>query len=268
MPEQPLVVYAADVGKDGNVGWARTCGEEWRVGYRLEPLVKALKDDVCRGSVAIGLECPLFLPVAPDACNLLQRRINEPLPWSAGAGPSATTAGLVTLIWLLGRISTALEPDLMVFTDGDAFAASSVPHRLYVWEACVSQRPRPIEKLLGQPTPKSSSSRGAKWELKDDSHHLFDMADALTAVRAFVTRATEPSDVTLPAGAASLSLVRVAAIHAGLPTSQLLPQHLPLVRKVAKPDWEDVPKLLRDAGLELDPDFSLKQCFRVKDRRK
>src|SRR5262245_10673423 len=61
------IVYAADVGKPKNLGWARrTLGKcKPKVGAGPLALADEMASDAKSGRpIAIGFECPLFLPIA------------------------------------------------------------------------------------------------------------------------------------------------------------------------------------------------------------
>lgn len=105
------VVYAADVGKPNNLGWARRAGDALTVGHGAFDLATALTEDASRSpALAIGFECPLFLLVSDDPVRMLKSREGEGRrPWSAGAAPSATTSGVVAMAWVLRRFAEVLE---------------------------------------------------------------------------------------------------------------------------------------------------------------
>src|SRR4051794_11293405 len=95
-----LAVYCADVGsiKQGNFGSVREgvpAGEieRHRGGTEIVELVDALAQDLDAGvPVALGFECPLFVPVSEDPFRLGAARAGEGTrPWSAGAGTGALT---------------------------------------------------------------------------------------------------------------------------------------------------------------------------------
>jgi hypothetical protein len=83
------VIYAADIGSvaAGNFGWARLDPEqnstqvERNDGTEIAELVDAVADDLDLGArgVALGFECPLFVPVPEDP-----RRLGSALRASRG----------------------------------------------------------------------------------------------------------------------------------------------------------------------------------------
>jgi hypothetical protein len=140
--------------------------------------------------VALGMECPLLVPVPADWRDLGRGREGEAQrAWSAGAGPAAMATGLVQLAWLLRELAS-----------GGQVRATTQPGRwsqaqpLLLWEAFVSQ--------------------SAKTGTGEDAH----LADARAAVRAFISglpATSGRSDVHVGDHRA-LNLAAVAAAHAGI----------------------------------------------------
>jgi hypothetical protein len=72
------VIYCADIGSipDRRFGWARSEAEEdeierHRGGTEIVELLDALSDDLAAGhGVALGFECPLFVPVPKQPLRL------------------------------------------------------------------------------------------------------------------------------------------------------------------------------------------------------
>lgn len=145
VPVRRLAIYCADVGsiKQGNFGWARVQVparevEEKRGGAtEIVELVGAIADDLASAvPVALGFECPLFVPVPTNAQRLGAARPGEGTrPFSAGAGTGALVTGLVQAAWVLGELRRK-RPDDAVFLDWDAFAAAD--RGLFLWEAFVT----------------------------------------------------------------------------------------------------------------------------------
>lgn len=137
-----LVVFCADVGsvRAGNFGWARTEPRDAVAEYDSSSpvhLVAAVVDELQAGRpVALGFECPLFVPVPASAAALGAGRGGEGnRPWSAGAGVGALATGLVQAAWVLAAIRTRC-PDDVLHLEWPAFAAAS--RGLLLWEAFVS----------------------------------------------------------------------------------------------------------------------------------
>lgn len=141
-----LVIYCADIGSvpNGRFGWARVASgendvERHRDGTEIAQLVDALAADIGAGRpVALGFECPLYLPV-PDKPLLLGRaRQGEAnRSWSAGAGAGALATGAVEVAWILAALRERL-PASGPTLDWDAFMQSG--RGLFLWEAFVTDR--------------------------------------------------------------------------------------------------------------------------------
>jgi len=140
------VIYAADIGSiaSGNFGWARLDPEQASAqvdrndGTEIAALVDTIAYDLDvegRG-VALGFECPLFVPVPEDPFLLGAARIGEGnRPFSGGPGTAALVTGLVQTAWVL-RALRARCPQAAAFLDWDEF--TSVGRGLYLWEAFVT----------------------------------------------------------------------------------------------------------------------------------
>jgi hypothetical protein len=88
------VIYCADVGSipNGRFGWARSAADETKIerhcGTEIVEVLDGLAEDLTAGqAVALGFECPLFVPVPEQPLRLGMARPGETnRPWSAGAG--------------------------------------------------------------------------------------------------------------------------------------------------------------------------------------
>ena len=85
-----LSVYCADVGSvaTGKFAWYGVSADGRRQsGRSMEGYAAAIGSELDRGEkVAMGLECPLFIPTRGSPELLLTKRSNEgSRPWSAGA---------------------------------------------------------------------------------------------------------------------------------------------------------------------------------------
>lgn len=184
-----LDIYCIDPGSipGGNFGWAGSDynGREWPA-KNIEGLAESITSSLKGGhKVALGVECPLFLPVRESPEALAVARSGEGgHPWSAGAGPYAMTTGLCQLLWTLGRVQARLDS-----APPPAFLSWShfcwAPAGLLLWEAFVV---------------------GA---MKSQSH----AGDALAAVRSF--RRQLPSPRSRIAPEATFSLGGAALLAAG-----------------------------------------------------
>jgi hypothetical protein len=96
-----LVGFCADVGSvaQGQVGWARSKSlsdvDELHDTSKPSHLVDAVCVELAAGRpVALGFECPLFVPVPADQTALGRARFGEGnRSWSAGAGTGALASG-------------------------------------------------------------------------------------------------------------------------------------------------------------------------------
>lgn len=132
----PLVV-CADVGSvaKGNFGWWSSTKESGNSPATLATHVaNALNDGT---PVALGFECPLFVPLVEDEQKLTSARPGEGnRAWSAGAGCGALATGLVQVAWVLQAIRRQILCPVPAFVDWASFASSG--SGLLLWEAFVT----------------------------------------------------------------------------------------------------------------------------------
>jgi hypothetical protein len=137
-------VYCADIGSvaSGRFGWAklRPGGSE-EVCYGTESitdLVEAVAADIGQdNAVAIGFECPLFVPVPGDPNRLTSARRGEgSRPWCAGAGAGALATGLTEVVWILKEVRARLTHYPNAHLAWEPFVAAD--RGLFLWEAFVS----------------------------------------------------------------------------------------------------------------------------------
>lgn len=137
-----LVAYCADVGslRLGRFAWARAecAGGSTSQSSDIEQLVKMVISDLkARRPVALGFECPLFIPVPGDCVKLGCARPGEgDRPWSAGAGAGALATGLAQAIWVLREVRQCIGLPTAAFLDWSAFQQAGAG--LFLWEAFVS----------------------------------------------------------------------------------------------------------------------------------
>ncbi len=133
----PLLTACADVGSvaAGNFGWWSSDGDSGR-----EPSTLAASVAVALNSnrpVALGFECPLFVPFGEDESQLTRARPGEgSRPWSAGAGCGVLATGLVQVAFVLRAIRALLNSPRAAHLDWEAFGKA--PSGLFLWEAFVS----------------------------------------------------------------------------------------------------------------------------------
>lgn len=135
--------------------------------------------------MALGFECPLFVPVPRDPQKLTSARAGEGnRPWSAGAGAAVLATGLTEVVWLLRAIreqAGATEG----FLDWGAFSRQQ--HGVLFWEAFVSS------------TAKGSDHR----------------ADARVAVELFAARSSSGAPETDVSCESAYSLIGAAMLATG-----------------------------------------------------
>jgi hypothetical protein len=189
-----LAIYCADVGsiKQGNFGWARAevpprAIEEERGGAtEIAELVASVADDLGAGiPVALGFECPIFVPVPEDPQRLGAARAGEGArSFSAGAGTGALVTGLVQTAWVLRAVRERC-PNEIAFLDWGAFEAAR--RGLFVWEAFVT----------------------------GDAKAATHVDDATVAVGCFFDALPDPRRASAVTAERPLSLVGAAALWAG-----------------------------------------------------
>ena len=182
-----LAVVCADIGSTarGNFGWWSSAGCE---GTLPSTLASHVADRLNAGCpVALGFECPLFIPLSSDEMRLTNARPGEgSRPWSAGAGCGALATGIVQSTWVLQEIRCLLDKPRTAYCDWEDFVQSGSD--LLIWEAFVS-------------------GKG-----KAEGH----VADARAAVAAFEAALPDPRDSnTVRCESPVISLIGAALIRSG-----------------------------------------------------
>lgn len=137
-------------------------------------------------SVALGFECPLFVPLREDPLLLTRGRDGDGnRPWSAGAGCGSLATGLVETAWSLDRIRKGLSEEPRVFLDWAEFSAH--PGSLFLWEAFVTRA------------------------AKSETHH----GDAALAVEAFCRALPDPNTANSVKEPRVFSLIGAALLRTG-----------------------------------------------------
>lgn len=179
-------IYCADIGANNDkaqkFGWWSNCetrelesleSQADLKSYRsLSGLAVAVAEKLVAGHpVALGFECPLFIPFRDEETELTKGRLeDENRPWSAGAGCGSLTTGLVQVAWVLRDIRRRLDPfgkrsEVNVSLDPETFKGQL--HGLLLWEAFVS----------GKGKPNTGEAKEAK--AKDPRNHVRDAAHAV-----------------------------------------------------------------------------------------
>jgi len=132
-----MVIAAADIGSvsRGKFAWWASTGDTDDAPSTLAAMVaKALNEGE---AVALGFECPLFVPLAANEKELTCARPGEGnRPWSAGAGSCALTTGIAQVTWILRAIRQSLVHERVAYLDWEAFEQAR--QGLFLWEAFVS----------------------------------------------------------------------------------------------------------------------------------
>lgn len=132
----PLVV-CADVGSvpNGKFGWWAGHDAQGSLPSDLVAwLTRALNDGL---PVALGFECPLFVPLRDDEQRLTRAREGEgSYPFSAGAGAGALVTGLVEVAWVLSETRRQLHSGVAAYLDWQRFVQAR--SGLFLWEAFVT----------------------------------------------------------------------------------------------------------------------------------
>lgn len=133
-----MLIACADIGSvpQGNFAWAAWPGS---TGTRPSELATYVATSLNSGeSVALGFECPLFVPLPASEWELGKGRAGEgSRPWSAGAGAGSLATGIAQVAWVLSRARSLLTVPPRGHLLWDEFCASP-PGSLLIWEAFVS----------------------------------------------------------------------------------------------------------------------------------
>lgn len=192
-------MVCADIGsvKKGRFGWARVQLPRVEPPYQassIRELVESLAHDLVEGvPVALGLECPLFVPIPADPTALTSARRGEGnRPWSAGAGAAALATGLTETVWILQEVRRVTGTSCEAYVDWQEFSTAGAG--LFLWEAFVTG---------------ASKSTG-----EADSH----AADALIACEAFASALPDPRAVNAIDEPQVHSLLGAALLRSGWST--------------------------------------------------
>jgi hypothetical protein len=224
------VTYCADIGSipQGRFGWARSAADETAIrrhrgGAEIVELVDGVVDDLAAGyGVALGFECPLFVPVPGMPLKLGMARAGEGnRSWSAGAGAGALATGVVQVAWILSELRRRC-PETRPYLDWVEFSQAGCG--LFLWEAFVTDR------------------------AKAASH----IDDATVAVGRFCASLPDPTASNAVAAERPLSLLGAALLWSGWSSDAGLLHRPCLVIKAAPPAPEHA-ELAGDAAAVLDP---------------
>lgn len=215
----PDVIACLDIGspKRGNVGWAILHGNRRTTGGDLPLFVRSLAGHLVAGrTVAVGFECPLYVPTRVDPLAMTDCRDGEEgLNWCGGPGASVLATGLAQVNWCLARISEQ-APGIRGTTRWEDLAGGRA--QLYCWEAFITGK------------------TGLEIDLKNTGGIPPHQQDALCGALAFrraVARGVAPkSDLQ---DTKAVSLVGLHLLETGLATDVRLLSEPCVVLKVRKP---------------------------------
>lgn len=193
--DRPLA-YCADVGsiREGRFGWARGGATgELQTGTDIRELARSVSSDLRDGLwVALGFECPLYVPFRTSPGELTRARTGEGnRPWSAGAGSGVLATGLVQVLWVLEAVRDALDTAPPVHLNWDEVNPERGPG-LFLWEALVS---------------------GSAKSVADDSESHTE--DAAIAVRSFRDALPDPTQANAVEAERVQSLIGAALLRTG-----------------------------------------------------
>ena len=140
-----LVAWCADIGsvKNKRFGWCRGTKIEDKfeviTGTDIGDFAEGIADDLSKGNkVALGFECPLFVPISEEPKQLTSARQGEgDRAWSAGAGCGALATGLTECVWILNGIKELSKARITPTFDWNGFYKGL--GNLFIWEAFVSK---------------------------------------------------------------------------------------------------------------------------------
>jgi len=215
----PAVVACVDIGspKKGNVGWAVLHEATQATGRELERFIAVLDAHVRAGrSVAVGFECPLYVPKRLDVATMTDCRLGEEgLNWCGGPGASVLATGLAQVNWVLARLAQ-LATGATGTTRWQEFSSGKC--QLFFWEAFITSRAGvvvPIDAVDGVSV-----------------HEEDALCGALAFRQVVVTDDRFPSDLR---DEGALSLIGMHLLETGLSADMSLMSECCTVLKVRKP---------------------------------
>jgi hypothetical protein len=191
-----LSLFCADIGsiKQKNFGWAAILPDEGEIsGTNIEEFANKITDQIKnKTKVAIGFECPLFVPVRSDPLQVNSARKGEGnRSWSAGAGASALATGLVEVLWVMNEISRILGKAPKATFQWFSFIESE---SVFLWEAFVTSS----AKGTGHTQDAQIAIAHFKKSLPDpESANAIEEADVFSLLGAAALRAGWADDIAL-----------------------------------------------------------------------
>ena len=144
MMDERITIYCADIGsvRKDHFGWARLVGEQAHLCNDIGALVDDIAHAITMGrKVALGFECPLWVPVSTKSQDLTAGRcVDKDRAWSVGAGAIVLAIGVTEVAWILDELRRRLKEqrtplpsvhlDWTTFKDADS--------GVFIWEAFVT----------------------------------------------------------------------------------------------------------------------------------
>ena len=136
-----LVIAAADIGsvKKDRFDWALLDLNSRAVttGSRIVEFADAVVESLNAGRpLALGFECPLFVPVRHDPNELTSARVGEGnRAWSAASGAGSLATGLAEVAWTLREMRVRAKTKPILAFRWEEFVSGG---GVFVWEAFVS----------------------------------------------------------------------------------------------------------------------------------
>ncbi len=142
-----IKVWAADIGSISNnkFGWCRSASKsDYKLGRDIRDFAKRISDDITNNrKVALGFECPLFVPVTKNPIGLTSKRDGEgDRPWSASAGTCVLAAGLSECVWVFEQIRDISKVNINPTFDWDYFIREDA--NMFIWEAFVTGKAKSL----------------------------------------------------------------------------------------------------------------------------
>jgi hypothetical protein len=189
-----LAVICADVGsiKAKKFGWAASLPDGGEIlGTEITSFAEVIAKQIQqRNKVALGFECPLFVPIRENPVEVNGARAGEGnRPWSAGAGTGALATGIVEVLWVMNEVTRYLGKSPEGTVEWNEFLQTD---SVFLWEAFVT-----------------SSAKGSAHE-----------EDAKIAVKQFEHSLPNPWLHNAVEETSVLSLVGAAALRSGWSNSQ------------------------------------------------
>jgi len=138
-----ISIFAVDVGSPKNFAWVSDAGQQGKDG---DSLTAAITKSFATGRrIALGIECPLFIPVPLHWDAIGKARVGEGnRSWSGGAGATVTTYGLQEVAWTLDQLRRTGNAETPIFFSPESWLLSSEPG-LLLWEAFVTRTEKGLD---------------------------------------------------------------------------------------------------------------------------